>query len=220
MAFFSSASAKAGLASRRSLLQRLQSWLQPSAAAAAPRAVSMRPLSSESYVGELAIFAGNYAPYGWALCNGQSLPISEYDTLFNLIGTTYGGDGETTFNLPDLQGRAPVHAAGGAGPGLSTYQMGEKTGVESVTLSLQQLPSHTHPLLASNLPGTTASPLGAVPADNGAGSAQYTLDGSSIGSQPTQNLGAAGGSQPHENMQPYLAINYIISLYGVYPSQF
>ncbi|MVN75666.1 phage tail protein [Hymenobacter sp. HMF4947] len=179
----------------------------------------MRPLGGTPYVGELAIFAGNFAPQGWALCNGQQLAISENETLFQLIGTTYGGDGENYFNLPDLQGRAPVHAAGGTSIGLSTYQMGQQTGVESVTLTVAQLPPHTHPLPASSLPGTTASPLGAVPADNGAGSAQYTLDNSSIGSQPTQNLGSTGGNQPHANMQPYLAINYIISLYGIFPSQ-
>jgi microcystin-dependent protein len=220
MAFSSSAGATAGLAARRTLLQRLQRWLRPStvAAVAAPRAVSMRPLGFDPYIGELAIFAGNFAPVGWAFCNGQTLAISEYEALYALIGTTYGGDGVTTFNLPDLQGRAPLHAAGGTGSGLSnTYSMGQKAGAESVTLTAAQLPSHSHPLPASNLPGNTASPLGAVPADNGAGSAQYTLDGSNLSTQPTQNLGSAGGNQPHDNLQPYLAINYIIALNGIFP---
>lgn len=219
MAFFSSAGAKAGLSARRALLQRLQSWLRPSAVAAAPRAVSMRPLGQDPYIGELAIFAGNYAPQGWAFCNGQTLSISEYDALFNLIGTTYGGNGETTFQLPDLRGRVPLHAAGGAGSRLSPYYLGQQAGAESVTLTAAQLPFHTHSLPASNLPGTTASPLGAVPADNGAGSAQYAPAGSSLSGQPTQNLGSAGGNQPHNNLQPYLAINYIIALYGIYPFQ-
>ncbi|MCC3156167.1 tail fiber protein [Hymenobacter sp. 15J16-1T3B] len=162
------------------------------------------------YIGEIAIFAGNFAPAGWAFCDGSLLPISEYDTLFNLIGTTYGGDGESTFALPDLRGRAPLHAGSG-------FIIGETAGVEEVTLSVQQIPTHNHGLPASTQPGTTDSPSGAVPADGGNGSAQYTQDTGSLVKQPVQTLTPVGGSQPHTNMQPYLVVNYIISLFGVYP---
>lgn len=214
MADFSS-SASGSAAGRRSLRQRLQSWLRPGVAQ--PRQlVSMRPNSSQPFVGEIAIFAGNFAPAGWEFCRGQLLPISENEALFQLIGTTYGGDGQETFALPNLQSRVPVHM--GSGPGLSTYQLAEAAGVESVSLSTQQIPSHTHTLSASASPGTSASPLGTALADSGSGSAQYTQSTTSLVKQPTQPLGVVGGSQPHENMQPYLVVNYIISLYGTFPS--
>ena len=172
----------------------------------------MRPSGEQPFVGEIAIFAGNFAPSGWAFCDGQLLAIAEYDTLFSLIGTTYGGDGESTFALPDLRGRAPL----GQGNGTT---LGEMAGVETVALSILQLPAHTHPLAASSLPGTTASPVGAVPADNGAGAGQYTASATGLVTQPDQNLGPVGGNQPHDNRQPYLVVNYIISLFGIYPSQ-
>ncbi|TGE14484.1 phage tail protein [Hymenobacter elongatus] len=178
----------------------------------------MRPNGGYPYVGEIALFAGSFAPAGWMFCDGSTLPISENDVLFTLIGTTYGGDGQETFNLPDLRGRVPVHK--GQGPVLANnYVIGEQGGVESVTLTTQQLPAHTHQPAASTAPGTSASPQGAVPADSGSGSAQYTQSAASLVTQPAQTLGSVGGSQPHDNMQPYLALSYIISLYGVYPSQ-
>ncbi|GAA4391246.1 phage tail protein [Hymenobacter koreensis] len=209
------------LPTRRSWLRRLQGWLQPAAAAPVAPAFSTRrsPLgggSNPPYIGEIGIFAGNFAPLGWAFCDGSVLPISENEALFTLIGTTYGGDGQETFALPDLRGRAPMHF--GAGAGLSTRVVGETAGVEQVTLTIQQIPAHTHTVPASFSPGVTASPTGAIPADGGNGSAQYTTGTGSLVRQPAQVLPPVGGSQPHNNMQPYLVVNYIISLFGVYPS--
>jgi microcystin-dependent protein len=172
---------------------------------------------SQPYVGEIRIFAGNFAPAGWALCNGQLLPISENETLFNLIGTTYGGDGQETFALPDLQGRTPVHA--GQGPGISqNYQIGEEAGVEQVTLSVQQMPSHNHPMLASANPGTQANAAGNTISSSP--SINFYIEGiPPDASLNAGTLGPAGGGQPHENVQPYLCINYIISLFGIFPHQ-
>lgn len=210
-----STSAAAG--ARRSLFQRVRSWLQPGPSAAPQPLVAMRPNGGLPYVGEIAIFAGNYAPLGWEFCDGRQVTISENETLFQLIGTRYGGNGETFFNLPDLRGRVPLHQ--GTGTSGETYVMGEVSGTETVTLTDQQMPLHTHTVGASAAPGTTASPVGAVPADSGTGSAQYTQSAASLVTQPSQQLVAVGGSQPHENMQPYLAVNFIIALYGVFPSQ-
>ncbi|MBL9133493.1 MAG: phage tail protein [Verrucomicrobiaceae bacterium] len=169
------------------------------------------------YVGEIRIFAGNFAPAGWQFCDGTLLPISENETLFNLIGTTYGGDGQNTFAVPDLRGRLPIHQ--GQGPGLSTNRViGETGGVEEVTLSINQIPSHTHPMLASNNTAGGTSPAGMV---FGAGTeVTVTAFGSDA---PLTTLSPAavtsvGGSQPHENLQPYLCVNFIISLFGIYPS--
>lgn len=166
------------------------------------------------YVGEIRMFAGNFNPAGWMLCAGQLLPISENEVLFQLIGTTYGGDGETTFALPNLQSRVPIHM--GTGPSGQTYQMGEQAGVEQVTLTTQQIPVHTHPMSASADPASVRSPQGGVfgraPAD--AYASEYTPQAIS-----TQAVSPVGGSQPHENMQPFLCINFIISLFGVFPSQ-
>jgi microcystin-dependent protein len=201
---------------RRPLFQRLRQWLRPTAAPAR-KLVSMRPNGNPPYVGEIAIFAGNFPPNGWLFCDGNCLPISENETLFQLIGTTYGGDGEYSFCLPDLRGRLAMHP--GTGPGLSSYSQAQAGGVESVTLTLNQIPSHTHAPAASTAPGTSASPQGNVPANSGSNSAQYTTSTTGLLTQPAQTLGIAGGSQPHTNLQPYVAINYIISLYGVFPSQ-
>jgi microcystin-dependent protein len=164
---------------------------------------------SSPYVGEIRIFAGNFAPAGWAFCNGATIPISENDTLFTLIGTTYGGDGQETFNLPDLQGRAPMHVG-------NSHVQGEQGGVETVTLSVQQIPSHTHAPLASMDPAAqkqvTSKVMGRAPAE--AYASEFT--GAALN---TQSISVVGGSQPHENMQPYLAMNYIISLFGIFPHQ-
>lgn len=171
------------------------------------------------YVGEIRMFAGNFAPAGWALCNGQTMPISENDVLFQLIGTTYGGDGEENFNLPNLQSRFPMHM--GTGPDGTTYQIGEMAGVEQVTLASQQIPAHSHSPVANKSPGKAASPSGAIlsePSSSQAGVNAYGLD-TPLAPMNAQALTSVGGSQPHENMQPFLCFNFIISLYGIFPSQ-
>ena len=167
---------------------------------------------AQPYVGEIRLFAGNFNPAGWALCNGQILPISENETLFQLIGTTYGGDGQATFALPNLQSRVPIHM-GTATSGV-TYTLAEAAGVESVTLTTQQIPSHTHPLLVSGDSGSTANPGGAMPAT---GVTIYRPQPASV-LMNASAITPVGGSQPHENMQPFLCINYIISLFGIFPS--
>ncbi len=168
------------------------------------------------YVGEIRMFAGNFAPNGWLFCEGQTLPISENDTLFNLIGTTYGGDGESTFQLPNLASRLPVHF--GTAQSGTTYQIGEAAGVETVTLGINQIPNHTHPLGANDSqPGNQVSPAGALPAMSF--NVTPFINNSPSGNFNASAITPAGGSQPHENMQPFLCINFIISLFGVYPSQ-
>jgi microcystin-dependent protein len=168
----------------------------------------------EPFVGEIRMFGGNFAPAGWAFCDGQTIPISENDVLFTLIGTTYGGDGQETFNLPNLQSRIPLHQGTLGG---ITYTIGEMAGVESVTLSTQQIPSHTHALIATADIGTLNVPAANMLAQC-AGVKTYTA------AAPNTPLNAntitpVGGSQPHENCQPFLCINFIISLFGVFPTQ-
>lgn len=166
---------------------------------------------SDPLLGSIILFAGNFAPRGYALCQGQILPISQNTALFSILGTTYGGNGQTTFALPDLRGRAPVGP--GQGPGLSDYQLGEQSGVESVTLTVNQLPGHNHPLRASSGEQTTDRPT------SGGGLAR---GGAYISSGDTSDVSIApiaGGSQPHENRSPYLAVNYIIALQGIFPSR-
>ena len=171
----------------------------------------------QPYVGEIRMFAGTFAPDGWSFCNGASLAISNFDTLFNLIGTTYGGDGQQTFNLPNLQSRVPVHM--GISTGV-TYGIGQSGGVEDVTLTIQQMPSHNHSLNAANTGQTLAPSAATIPASATSSQTNYGVYGPT---PTTTNLNPAtmkndGGSQPHSNIQPYLAFNFIISLYGVYPS--
>lgn len=165
---------------------------------------------SEPFIGSIILFAGNFAPRGWAFCNGQLLAISQNTALFSILGTTYGGNGQTTFALPDLRGRVPVSS--GQGPGLSSYSLGQQAGEENVTLNAQQLPSHTHSQPATNGQETTNRPNGALPARGGVYSNES--DGSAF--HPTT---AAGGGQPHDNLPPYLTLNYIIALEGIYPSR-
>lgn len=167
----------------------------------------------EPFVGEIRMFAGNFPPSGWAFCDGQPLPISENEVLFQLIGTTYGGDGEETFNLPDLQSRVPVHQGTGGGV---TYTLGESGGVEQVTLTVQQIPVHTHALLGSTAAGTQTTPVDNVLAASNTVSMYKAA--AVTGALNAASAGPAGGSQPHENLQPYLCINFIISLFGVFPS--
>lgn len=170
---------------------------------------------AQPYVGEIRMFAGNFAPAGWMICQGQTMPISENETLFQLIGTTYGGDGESTFNLPNLSSRIPLHM--GNGPDGVNYQIGEMAGVESVTLTTQQIPAHTHPFTASQSPGTSNNPGNAVVGSSP--SVQMFFGLSPSNAMAPQSIGPAGGSQPHENMQPFLCLNFIISLFGLFPSQ-
>lgn len=163
------------------------------------------------------MFAGNFPPNGWMFCEGQSLPISENDALFTLIGTTYGGDGQETFNLPNLASRVPIHM--GTGPDGTTYQMGEMAGTEQETLTVQQIPNHTHPLLATSNTATDSLVTGNVVAQSKtAGIFPYYEDVPSVNLAAT-SITPVGGSQPHENCQPFLCINYIISLFGVFPTQ-
>lgn len=162
------------------------------------------------------MFGGNFAPAGWAFCNGALIPISENDTLFTLIGTTYGGDGQETFALPDLQGRIPLHQ--GQGPGITqSYVIGEKAGVESVTLTTQQIPSHNHPFFASTGAGAQNTPVNNIPASPPV--AKLYRAGVPSDPFPQGLVQPVGGSQPHDNLMPYIVINYIISLFGVFPSQ-
>ena len=170
---------------------------------------------AEPYVGEIRIFAGNFAPAGWMFCDGQTLPISENTTLFQLIGTTYGGDGQTTFNLPDLRGRVPLHQGTNPRTG-SSYQLAQSSGVESVTLTTQQIPTHPHALMATTAVGTQTTPGGNLLA-NSQGPQPYIQEDPD-GNLNGQALSSAGGSQPHDNLQPFLGINFIISLFGIFPS--
>jgi microcystin-dependent protein len=169
---------------------------------------------STPYVGEIRMVGFTFAPVGWALCDGQLISISQNSTLFNLIGTTYGGDGQNTFALPNLQGRVPLHQ--GAGPSLSTRIIGELSGSESVTLTSNQLPQHTHTPLAHSASGSQSSPQNGL--WSGSAVAHYSANPPNIPMRPGL-VGSAGGSQPHENMMPFVAINFIISLFGIFPSQ-
>jgi microcystin-dependent protein len=164
---------------------------------------------AQPYVGEIRMFAGNFAPAGWMFCEGELLPISEYETLFQLIGTTYGGDGQSTFALPDLRGRVPLHQGNG-------FTLAEAGGAEEITLTVPQIAAHSHPLLATTSVGTAASPLGGVLAS--AGSANVYRQGPGAVALSNQTVGPVGGSQPHANFQPYLCVDFIISLFGIFPS--
>lgn len=155
------------------------------------------------------MFAGNFAPAGWMFCEGQLLPISEYETLFNLIGTTYGGDGQSTFALPDLRGRIPLHMGNG-------FNLAEPGGAEEVTLTVAQIPAHSHPLLASTSGATLSSPAKSVVAESVAIS-PYIQDQATSGMNGAA-VSSVGGSQPHTNFQPYLCVDFIISLFGIFPS--
>jgi microcystin-dependent protein len=171
---------------------------------------------SQPYVGECRMFGGNFAPAGWMFCAGQLLPISEYETLFNLIGTTYGGDGQSTFALPDLQGRVPIHM--GAGPG-QTFVLAQNGGVEEVTVTVNQIPQHTHPMLASNSIGTSAFVQNNVLATAPSTQAYVKTNPALDTPLKAQSITSDGGNQPHNNLQPYLTISWIISLFGIFPSQ-
>lgn len=170
---------------------------------------------SEAFIGEIRMFGGNFAPRGWAFCDGQLLAISENDALFSLLGTTYGGDGRTTFGLPDLRGRVPIHQ--GSGPGLSPRSMGSRFGSENETLTVNQLPSHSHPLQASSEPANSSNPQGQVLAEAGSDRV-YRSAAPDVSMAPTA-ISRVGGSQSHTNMMPFQCVNFIIALFGVFPSQ-
>jgi microcystin-dependent protein len=164
---------------------------------------------AQPYVGEIRMFAGNFAPAGWMFCEGQLLPISEFETLFNLIGTTYGGDGQSTFALPDLRGRIPIHQGNG-------FILAQTGGAEEITLTTAQIPAHSHAMLATNTVANDQFPTSNVLAQTG------TFDGYQS-SPPSAAMAPAvssvGGSQPHTNFQPYLCVDFIISMFGIFPSQ-
>ena len=166
---------------------------------------------SSPFIGEIRMFGGNFAPVNWAFCNGALIPISQNDALFNLIGTTYGGDGQTTFALPNLQSRVPVHVG-------TNYVLGQTGGVETVQLTTNQIPAHSHPIAAENNVSTTTN---TTPINTLYGNANATTIYSlhTGGLQTMMTTGSDGGSQAHTNLQPLLAINFIISLFGIFPSQ-
>lgn len=177
----------------------------------------------EAFIGSIVLFAGNFAPRNWAFCQGQLLSIAQNTALFSILGTTYGGNGTTTFALPDLRGRVPVGT--GHGPGLEDMALGQMGGQPNVTLLSTQIPAHTHMLTGSNTGGTTDNPEHNFIAKwNGSTDSGENVTGSAFANTPNTTLsplsiGSTGGSQPHNNMQPYLGLNYIICLYGIYPSR-
>jgi microcystin-dependent protein len=164
---------------------------------------------AQPYVGEIRMFAGNFAPAGWMFCEGQLLPISEYETLFNLIGTTYGGDGQSTFALPDLRGRLPVHMG-------NSFTLAETGGAEEITLTVNQIPAHSHPLLCANTVGNDPNPQNNLLAETLLVSMYQS--GAPANPMAAGSVTSVGGSQPHTNFQPYLCVDFIISLFGIFPS--
>jgi len=174
---------------------------------------------SEAFIGEIIMFGGTFAPRNWAFCNGQLIPISQNTALFSILGTIYGGDGQVTFALPDLRGRVPVHP--GQGPGLSNYVLGEASGTETVTLLTTQMPTHNHLLAANSSVNGSPTPVNNFPAivtDLG-GEQLNAYSAASNATMAPNAVAAAGGSQPHNNMQPFLCVNFIICLYGIFPSR-
>jgi microcystin-dependent protein len=166
---------------------------------------------AQPYVGEIRMFAGNFQIAGWMFCDGTLLPISEYETLFNLIGTTYGGDGQSTFALPDLRGRLPIHQGNG-------MVLAESGGVETVTLSVAQTPAHTHAFLATKSQATDVAPANLIPASPPLATVLPYGTDNPLGPLNAATIQPIGGSQPHDNMQPFLGVNFIISLFGIFPS--
>lgn len=172
---------------------------------------------SEPFVGEIRMFAGNFAPRGWAFCDGQLLAVSQNDALFSLLGTIYGGDGRTTFGLPDMRGRIPIHA--GSGPGLSPRRLGAKGGSENETLIVNQLPSHTHAWRASSGVAMQSQPVSHALAQSGGNVYAQNPDAGNITNMSTKAITNVGGSRSHTNLMPFLCINFVIALVGIYPSR-
>lgn len=171
----------------------------------------------DQFIGEIRLFAGNFAPRGWAFCNGQLLPLSQYQALYAILGIVYGGDGRTTFAIPDLRGRVPVHSGYSEGPGVDKVEPGQKSGTNTNTLSIGNLPPHNHSIMASNQPGTSGDPSNNFPANSGSTDKEYAANANTV--MNAQVTSPTGAGQPVNNMQPYLGLNYIISLTGVYPSR-
>ncbi|MDE2595704.1 MAG: phage tail protein [Sphingomonadales bacterium] len=179
---------------------------------------------AQGFIGEIRMFGGTYAPQNWMFCQGQALPIAQYDAMFALLGTTYGGDGQNTFNLPDLRGRAPVHI--GTGPGLSTYVQGQMAGSTSVTLNAAQMPAHSHSAMVSTNTGNVTAPSAAVvpatPVDTLAFPTFYVVPGTSTvtpTAMAATSITNQGGGQPHANVMPYVGMNFIICAFGVFPQR-
>jgi microcystin-dependent protein len=172
---------------------------------------------SEPYLGEIRMFAGNFAPAGWALCNGQTMAISTNQALFSILGTQYGGNGVTTFSLPNLQGRVAIHA--GTGAGLSTYIQGQQAGVENVTLLATQMPIHSHLVNAVGGGGNQAGPVGNLPAIESTGTSLDYSNAAATGQMNSSTIANAGGNQPFSIIQPYLSVTFIIALVGIFPSR-
>ena len=177
---------------------------------------NLKTNAQEAFIGEIRMFAGTFAPRGWALCDGQLLAISQNDALFSILGTTYGGDGRTTFGLPDLRGRVPMHP--GNGLGLSSRRLGEKGGTETNTLTVAQMPSHNHTVNAVKVDGNTNDPSGAYPANTKILDKEYSTETKDT-AMKADMISNTGGNQPFNNLQPYNNVNFIISLYGIYPSR-
>ncbi len=171
---------------------------------------------SDQYLGEIRLFSFNFAPKGWAFCAGQLLAIQQYSALFALLGTYYGGNGVSTFQLPDLRSRVPNHMGSGAG---GTYVIGEFAGVENVSLNASQTPPHIHMLQAVNSPGTVKTPINNLLAQSGTTYPRYAPDGSNLVALNPASIQPAGNGVPHSNIQPYLALNYCIALTGIFPSR-
>ncbi len=172
---------------------------------------------SDVFIGEVRMMAFNFAPNGWAFCNGQVLPISQNTALYSLLGTTYGGDGKSIFALPNLQGAAPLGA--GQGPGLSSYGLGQTGGEAAVTLTVSELPSHTHGVSGAAAPGTSAEPGGLVWAEPAAARGETMYTQSATAAMASEALTQTGGGQAHNNMPPYLTLNFVIALQGLFPSR-
>jgi microcystin-dependent protein len=170
---------------------------------------------ADPFVAEIRIFPFNFAPRGWAWCDGQLLPLSQNTALFSLLGTTYGGNGKSNFALPDLQGRAPMHP--GQGPGLSLHDLGETGGSETVTLLESEIPAHSHALMASNEDGTQGSLTPGVTLATSVGGTLYQSTLTGLGAMSPGSLAPAGGDQPHNNLMPYLTFYFNIALQGVFP---
>jgi len=172
---------------------------------------------SDPFAGEIRMFAGNFAPRGWALCDGQLLAVSGNDALFSLFGTIYGGDGRTTFGLPDLRGRIPLHM--GQGPGLTSRSIGSKSGSESVTVTANELAGHTHTWQATTAPAQERTPVNNAMAETSANIYSESEPPQTPVTMAAGMVEPTGGSQPHDNVQPFQCINYIVALFGIYPSR-
>jgi microcystin-dependent protein len=199
---------------RRDFLGRMSLFVAGTMLLGRPKPASASTLSLEPYIGEIMLVSFNFAPKGWAMCNGQLLPINQNQALYSILGTTYGGNGTTNFALPNLQGRMPMHA--GQGPGLSSHVRGEVSGETSHTLVPGELPSHTHAFRASSGAGTTANPANMYLARSAAGVPLYGATANTT--MMSNEISTAGGNQPHPNQQPYLVMNHVIALQGIFPT--